>query len=173
MRRGTLLTLLTLWTLACGCNPTHPRVETVSPAVDETIDVQRPMITITFDREMNPKTFDRGHFYTVGSVSGLVYGTITFASGYRTAKLKPSRSYAPGESVTVILTNDIRSRSGKFNRGRAWEFHVSPDAIPSALLVATDPPIEGVLSGPSLSISLIYSTPIDPGSVTSGAVRID
>jgi len=86
-----------------------PRVVSMNPTlnalnVDSTTD-----ISVTFNVRMDSSTFNNTTFVVQSSQTGLHPGTFEFSDHNKTLTFTPEKSFAPGELVTVTLTEEVKS----------------------------------------------------------------
>ena len=66
-------------------------------------------IRVTYDRPIDRSSVvPRRSFWAFGRWSGAADGTISYADGDRTVVLMPTRPFSAGESVMVLLSNQLR-----------------------------------------------------------------
>lgn len=86
-----------------------PRVVSVNPSpnaidVDSTTD-----ISVSFNVRMDSSTFNANTFVVHSSQTGLHSGTFNFTNQNKRVTFTPEKSFAPGELVTVTITEGIKS----------------------------------------------------------------
>ena len=70
-------------------------------------------ITVRFDRAVDRKTVEaRRSFWAFGRWSGAADGTFSYTDGDQTVILQPNRAFSAGETVMVILSEDLRAVDG-------------------------------------------------------------
>jgi hypothetical protein len=104
----------------------HKSIVYVSPLPGSTDNSQESTIILgvsgTFDASVLPSPTD---FDVVGSQSGELGGTIVLSDDARTLIFKPSRSFYPGERITVELHTSARTADGQAIGPLAFAFTVS------------------------------------------------
>lgn len=81
------------------------------------------MITVNFDRSVDPATFLPGRsFWAYGKWSGVAAGSFVFTNGNQSVLLIPDQPFAAGETVTVILSHDLRGIDGSPLRAGGYSF---------------------------------------------------
>ena len=86
-----------------------PQVSAMSPAMNAFNVQASANVSVTFDVDMNAATFNTSSFLVIGSFSGLFSGSIAYDDMSRTATFDPDNDFGSGETVTVLLTEDIMS----------------------------------------------------------------
>lgn len=89
-------------------------------------------IRVTFDRPVDPATLGCGSsFWAFGRWSGKAAGEFVMAEGGRTVVLIPDEPFAAGETVTVLLSHDLRGIDGVPLRGAGYSFQFWTRAEPA------------------------------------------
>jgi hypothetical protein len=88
-------------------------------------------ITIHFDRAVNAATVSAASLRAYGRQSGPVAGTFTLLPGGAAVRLRPSRPFAPGETVLVNLSHDLAAADGSPLRSAGYAFQFSVAATGS------------------------------------------
>ncbi len=162
---------------ALGCSEPRSHATSVEPK-GAGIPLTQQEVTVTFDRAMKSATITSATFQITGSKSGRHSGSITFPSGDM-ARFRTSTSFVAGETVTVALTDDIKSTSNKRLRSIAHQFEMARDPEPPPPppvvpfeLESANPPFESLDGTRSGSITLQLSKPFNPFSITATTVRL-
>ena len=80
-------------------------------------------LSVRFDRAIDRGTvIPRRSFWAFGKWSGTVDGTFRFSNEDRTVSLVPARPLIAGESVTVVLSNELRGADGEPIRSSGYSF---------------------------------------------------
>jgi len=87
-------------------------------------DLVKPVITATFDTTINCPTINDTSFFVHASQTGLHSGSITCDEPTLTANFDPDIDFAPGEIVTVTLTDDIQFADGTPLAPYTWQFTI-------------------------------------------------
>jgi len=82
-------------------------------------------ITIHFDRAVQPASVSGASFRAYGKQSGPVSGSFTFLAGNQAARLRPTRPFAPGETVLVNLSHALVAVDGSPLRDSGYAFQFS------------------------------------------------
>ncbi len=91
-------------------------------------------ITVRFDRPVNPATLEaRRSFWAFGRWSGAADGSFSFEDGNQTVVLTPDRAFSAGETVMVILSNEIEAMDGSPLRPGGYSFQFWTRSAPSTL----------------------------------------
>ncbi|MEM7356044.1 MAG: FG-GAP-like repeat-containing protein [Acidobacteriota bacterium] len=110
-------------------------VTSVSPARHSLAASPDAVLTIDFDRAVDPASIGPASFWAFGRWSGTVSGTYGFASGNTRVTLTPDRPFSAGESVMVFLSQDIEAADGAFLRSAGYSFQFWVRALASFELV--------------------------------------
>ncbi|MFH2037232.1 MAG: Ig-like domain-containing protein, partial [Candidatus Zixiibacteriota bacterium] len=81
-------------------------------------------IDAIFDSSMNPSTINNSTFIVHASQTGLHTGIISYDEPSKTATFDPAVDFAPGEVVTVTLTDAIESTDGISLKPYSWSFTI-------------------------------------------------
>lgn len=163
--RSAILALSVVAALALsGCGKTHAKVEGMTPGAESTVETLRPMIFVEFDREMDPKSLSYGSFTVTGSSSGKHRGQVSTSLDGRTAMFAFMQNAVAGETLTVHLTKEVKSRSNKELMPFVKTLFVSENAVAPGQLVETSPRVAHPSAPLTTNISLEFST---PGSATA------
>ncbi|MCP3906023.1 MAG: hypothetical protein GY715_20570 [Planctomycetes bacterium] len=79
-------------------------------------------IAVEFDRPVQPASFDSDSFWAFGRWSGTATGAISFSPDGRTAMLTPNEWFSAGETVSVVLSHDLRGADGSSLRPEGYSF---------------------------------------------------
>jgi hypothetical protein len=110
-----------------GIEGLEPEILAISPASGENGIPVWSEIEITFSRPMKAQTLDAGSWMVVGERSGPHSGAVTYDPETQTAAFGPHETFAPGERVTVILTDAITSTAGyPLEQPHVWTFFTRP-----------------------------------------------
>ena len=105
---------------------TSSTITSVFPAADE-IDVPASTsIRAVFNSDsILSSSVNENTFLVFGSATGLRNGNVAYNSSNHTASFNPSNDFLPGETVTAILSDGIRTKSGnKLTNGFQWNFSI-------------------------------------------------
>lgn len=118
--RGLLLVLLLVMTAAGWAQPT---VTATSPSKNQNNVSATGDISVTFSEAMNQATLTSSTVRVSGSTSGLHAGSIGFNGGGTTATFNPTKDFAAGELVTVVLTTGVQNASDvALSNSFSWNF---------------------------------------------------
>lgn len=99
-------------------------------------------ITIHFNQPVSGATAHGGNFRAYGRQSGAVVGVYTLLDGGSTARLRPSRPFASGETVLVNLSEALAGADGSPFRTEGYAYQFSVAATGPGVRVFDDrPPI--------------------------------
>jgi methionine-rich copper-binding protein CopC len=102
-------------------------VASVSPANGAKDISASSNITIVFDENINSGTLTSGTVKLIGSVSGAHAWTLSsYVAGTYTATINPTVDFAPGEAVSVVVSNGVQSSVNiNLERGYTAQFVVA------------------------------------------------
>jgi hypothetical protein len=111
--------------LTAGAASAELVVTTLVPARNATV-ASTTVVSVTFDRAVNPATVSNTSFRVFGRNSGPASGTLTFSNGNATVTLTPSAPFAAGEIVTVNLAETLvaADTTSLRTQGYAWQFAI-------------------------------------------------
>lgn len=160
--------------LLAGCAPIESEVDHVSPAPNGTTESATFVIEVAFDHAMDPATINTVSFRVIGEESGAHSGEFLFLADNTIVEFTSTTGFVEGETVTVRLTDEIRSRSNKRLDEYSWTFRVSPPPPPTPFhLESLDPPIETVGALATDTIQIALSSMFDPFGVGDGTVNVE
>ncbi|MEN8376112.1 MAG: FG-GAP-like repeat-containing protein [Gemmatimonadota bacterium] len=117
---------------ACGDDPVgqpgppsgEPAVAlAVSPAPNALSAPLQPVLSITFDRALDPASVSAADVYVFGRWTGPQTPAIGFADGDTRLTLTLPQPFGAGEHVSVALSRDISDAAGRvLPRGFSWSF---------------------------------------------------
>jgi hypothetical protein len=83
-------------------------------------------ISVTFSQPLNPATVNSTSFWAFARWSGSAEGVIALSNDDQTITLTPDEQFSAGESVMVIVSDDILAADGSPIReaGYSWQFTV-------------------------------------------------
>jgi hypothetical protein len=94
---------------------------------------------VTFDRAVDPTTVTADHFWAFGRWSGTAHGTLSLSGDGRTVTLEPEEPLSAGESVLVLLAQNLEGLDGSPLRQGGFAFQFWTRAAPAGLdLVEAD-----------------------------------
>lgn len=95
-------------------------------------------IKALYNQPMNPDSFNVRTFIVRGSISGRHFGTYVMSNGDSACSFVSNRLFHPGEEVSVVLTEKIRSITDVApTRGFSWRFTVKTNAAPKEFVTGT------------------------------------
>jgi hypothetical protein len=99
-------------------------VTSITPAANARNVPRTTTITINFDAPLNTTTVTANTFRVWGQMVGLAAGTTAFSNGNQTLTFTPTRTFFPGETVSVQLAKTIASTNASTLRsaGYAYQF---------------------------------------------------
>jgi len=105
-----------------------PQIVGTSPTQNE-LDVSvSATVSVTFDFNMDESTINDSTFVVHGGFAGLWEGTIAYDNATKTATFECLDDFHHGETITVLLTDDIESFHGiPLDNSYAWSFTVEAD----------------------------------------------
>ena len=162
--------------LLAGCAPIESEVDFVSPAPDEVTAASTFPIEVRFDHAMDVETITTSTFLVTGSQSGTHTGAFSFLEDNSLVQFVSAEPFVEGETITVRLSNGIKSASDKKLDPYTWSFRVAPPVVvePSPLLVTSLTPVIETNAGATTgTISLGLSAAYDPASIVAGVVTVE
>jgi len=106
-------------------NLPQANVTSVIPAPNErSVSIQNNL-TANFDVTMDASTINGSTFVVNGSSSGLHSGSFTFYG--ESVKFDPDEDFIEGETISVTLTDGVKSSQGVSIEGYAWAFTIEVD----------------------------------------------
>lgn len=112
-----------------------PQVTAMSPAMNELNAQTSANVSVTFDVDMNAATFNASSFSVFGSFSGGYTGSIAYDAVNRTVSLNPDNDFETGETITVLLSEDIMSSGGyPLLNGFSASFTVASGSAPATFV---------------------------------------
>jgi len=105
-----------------------PNIISVSPSQNASAVSQNSDVSVIFNADMDPTSFNDSTFIIHGRSTGLHAGTYTYDSPTKTVIFTPYQDYAVGEVVSVILNDNVLSSSGvPLDKKYAWSFTVGAE----------------------------------------------
>jgi hypothetical protein len=163
-----------------GGNLPNLTVETITPLDRETGVPLRSSVIARFTVQVVAATVNAESFF-VTAASARVPGTITLSDDRFVATFTPAGDYAIQTVHTVTLTTDIRDNFGR-------QLDASPGGQPQPFtstfttaggvdttpprVVSVDPP-DGGQAPPSAIVTVSFSEPVDPATLTASSVRLE
>jgi hypothetical protein len=118
---GIWIAVLILWSVTAFAQA--PTIVSTSPVQNALNVPTNTNISVTFDINMDYTTFNESTFVVNARSTGLHRGTITYDIPTKTATMNPTKDFAEGEIVTVVLTTGIRSLVGTpMENSYVWSF---------------------------------------------------
>jgi len=172
LRSSAVPLAVAIW--LCGCAPIESEVDYVEPAPDAVTSSASLAIEVGFDHAMEPASITASTFIVDGSASGRHTGSFTFIGGDSVVRFESTRTFVPGELVTVRLTDWIRSRSDKELEAYTWSFTIAPPPPPSPFhITALVPGIESVVAPRSGTIQVEMASAFNPFTAGAGSVLVE
>lgn len=109
------------------------RVDSVAPVARTLAAPVNSSIVIQFDRPVKPTTITSNSFWAFGRWSGTATGNFSFSDGDQTVTLTPTQPFSAGESVMVVLSNDIEATDNSFLRNAGYSFQFWTRAQPAGM----------------------------------------
>jgi len=100
-----------------------PPIYTVSPLLNELNVSVSANISASFTIDMNETSFDNSTIVVTSRSGEYLSGTINYDPPSRTVTFDPADDFNPGEPITVTLTPEIQTSTGKpLDRNYTWSF---------------------------------------------------
>ncbi|MEO8275326.1 MAG: FG-GAP-like repeat-containing protein [Thermoanaerobaculia bacterium] len=90
-------------------------------------------LTLHFDQALLPGSATSVNIRAYGKQSGPVAGTLTLMAGNHAVRLRPTRRFAPGETVLVNLSHGLKAADGSPLRAAGYAYQFSIAASGSAI----------------------------------------
>jgi len=113
--------------LTVPCFAQTPQIVSTLPTQNQLNVPVVNAIAATFDSVMDAATINDSTFEVNAMSTGLHTGAITYDSPSRTTTFDPDVDFAPGELVTVVLTDGIESGGFPLANPYIWSFSVATD----------------------------------------------
>ena len=113
------------------CGYDAPDIESTLPFSNQINCIPETEINIIFDATMSALSISDTTFIVHASQTGLHSGTITYDAPTQTATFDPDIDFAPGEVVTVTLTDGIESTDGIPLIPYSWSFTIEAEVGPA------------------------------------------
>jgi hypothetical protein len=149
-----------------------PAVTTVTP-VDGATNVDRQSaVTVTFSEPMSPTTLTAASVHLTAGGSPIA-AALTVAADDRTVTLTPSSALALNTLFTLTVGVGVTDRAGNALAAPFTStFSTSaPDTV-GPRVDAIDPPDEATGVGTTTPVSVTFTEPIDPATVTPASFRV-
>ena len=150
-----------------------PRVISTTPAKRTPIVTgvaTNSMLIAKFSRDMLASTVNVTSFTVACPAGTPVIGTVTYDAASRIAKLKPTSDLTPSTTCEARVTTTAKDTAGiALAADYVWRFTTGtgPDNTPHAGITARSPIDGGTMSCLSQSVSVTFSEPMDPTTITA------
>ncbi|MEK7727361.1 MAG: FG-GAP-like repeat-containing protein, partial [candidate division KSB1 bacterium] len=121
----------------------HAQIVSVSPQQNAIHVPVATSLSATFGEAMNAASLNDTTFRIWGMQSGLHKGGINYNANTKQATLVPTKSFAPGELVSVMLTKAIRTAGNKALTSFGWSFNIATDTAPGRFYHKVDYSLAG------------------------------
>lgn len=171
---GNALAANRIWTFITADN-TPPAVAAVSPQNTATGVAITSAVTVTFSEPMNASTINSTTFNLRNTVtSALVAGVVTYNAAANSATFTPGGPLANGTNYTVTVTTGATDAGGN---ALASQFTSSFTTalvadVTRPTVVATTPPNGATGVATNTAVTVAFSEPMDPTSITTTTVRL-
>jgi uncharacterized repeat protein (TIGR01451 family) len=143
---------------------TPPTVTSTVPA-NNAIDVSPYVpLSATFSEDLNPTTVTTSTF-TLADTNGSITGSVSYASGTRTAFFTPDSSLAPLTVHTATLTTGIQDEAGNPLASTTWSFTTGAADTISPTIVAHFPATDAISVPLNSNIVISFSEDLKPSTV--------
>lgn len=166
----------TSWTFTTSAAPdiTRPTITLKVPAANDVNVALNTKMVVTFSENMDPLTIDVNSVLLQGPGASAVIGTVSYASGAKTATFTPTATLDANTLYTATVTNSARDLAGNsLLKNTVWTFTTGagPDLTPPTVLSVN--PLS-FASGICLqkTISATFSEAIDPLTVSTASVQL-
>jgi len=153
---------------------TPPALSLSVPAPDATDVAINRKITVTFSEGMNAATINGTSFRVTRPGGSNVTGLVTYTSTGRSASFTPTSDLAASTAYTAVITTGAKDLSGNaLTNNYSWDFTTgtgSDDTPPT--VSATDPGVDAMDVFLSKRLSITFSEPMDPLTITSAHITL-
>ncbi len=117
------------WSFTTEANTYPPRITRFSPGTGEdNVSLNAALITVRFDKPMNPASFSAASFVVTAKNGSGVAGQITYDPINYSALFRPAVNLTANTPYTVTLTSAIQDAQGNALEGPfSWAFKTGPD----------------------------------------------
>jgi hypothetical protein len=106
-----------------------PSVVSFTPNANANDVARATVITVTFDKNINPETLSDSSCVVFGSLSGSHAATFQYNASTFTATITPVNSFKSGDVVWVTLTRALQSNTGdSLQHSHSWTFTAKTDS---------------------------------------------
>jgi len=162
------------WTFTTGgaVDPAPPIVNSVDPTSGATGVPVKTLITVYFDKQMDPATLNASTI-TLQGPNGMVAGKVSAQAS--AAVFTPSTSLAYNSGFTVTVTSGVHDLSGNaMTANYVSTFTTGTSSINPALTVSSTNPLRSATGVPlNAKISVLFSEPLDPQTVNSNTFVLE
>ncbi len=129
---GVPLNSGSVWAFTTEVNIYPPRVVRFSPgAGDDRVSLNAALITVQFDKPMNPASLTSQSFTVSDKNGDAVSGQISYNASTRTALFRPNANFSADTQYTVTLTSTILDAQGNALDGPfSWGFKTGSENTP-------------------------------------------
>jgi hypothetical protein len=131
-RRPFLIALLLAPSFACTKGFAELTVSSTSPAPNASNVSPASRIAVHFDQPVLVASFTPRDFSAFGKVSGPLRGALSFSNGNQTVTLTPARGFQAGETVMVILSENLRAADSIALRATGYSYTFTVGARPAS-----------------------------------------
>lgn len=149
-------------------NYVGPSVTSITPANGSVDFSLSGDIVIKFSEPMDGATMNATNITIVGTVGGTYTGTYTYNAGDSTVTFDPSTSFAFSESVTVMVTTNVRNSLG-FSLGSSAS---STFSIEGVNVSSTSPVRNAVNIALNSNIAITFNTAMDNTTLTTSNIKV-
>ena len=103
------------------------RAESSAVGISKSADTS---VMFEFDKPVDPATVDSLSISAFGRWSGMATGTISFEDSNKRLVFNPDKPFSAGESVTVVLSNDVKGSDGSEVRSAGYTYQFWTDTTP-------------------------------------------
>lgn len=149
---------------------TPPTVTSNSPDNNATGVLTAVQLSVTFSEAVDAATINNSSFILVDGSSNPVSGTVSYASGTKTATFTPNNDLDNSTAYTATISTAVTDVAGNpMAASHSWSFTTgAPDATPPS--VSSTNPLNraygALLSGP---VTATFDEPLDPATVNTNS----
>lgn len=97
----------------------------ITPVPDSKNNSRETTVILYEGTDINPASLDEDYISVSGTISGEINGELILARDGRTIIFRPEQKYYPGETISVEVSNDLMTKSGKQISGVSFSFGVT------------------------------------------------
>ncbi len=97
----------------------------ISPVPGSKYIMPENNIALRHGEELNTESLNRFKLEVNGSISGNIFGNIVVSDDQKTLIFNPEKPFTPGERITVLISGNVTTKSGKLIAGNSFWFDIT------------------------------------------------